>query len=108
MVGLIGTICQGLGLHDAICRQTSDSQFALILPCYDRWGGVEAANQLLRELRHIAAPSEASPTMTISVGLAAVALPPKNFRAQDLIDSAERCLHAAKRCGGNALKSIET
>ena len=107
MVGLIGTICQGLGLQDAICRQTSDSQFALILPSYDRWGGVEAANQLLRELRHIAAPSEASPTMTISIGLAAVALPPKNFRPQDLIDSAQRCLHAAQSCGGNALKSIE-
>jgi HD-like signal output (HDOD) protein/GGDEF domain-containing protein len=109
MVGLIGTICQGLGLHDAICRQRTDSQFALILPGYDRWGGVEAANQLLRELRHIAAgsPTEAAPSMTVSIGLAAVLLPPKNFRAQDLIESAERCLHAAQRCGGNALKSIE-
>ncbi len=108
MVGLIGTSCQGLGLHDAICRQTSDSQFALILPGYDRWGGVEAANQLLRELRQIAAPTEAAATMTISIGLAAVALPPKNFRPQDLIDSAERCLHGAQRSGGNTLKSIET
>jgi HD-like signal output (HDOD) protein/GGDEF domain-containing protein len=108
MVGLIGTICQGLGLHDAVCRQVSDSQFALILPGYDRWGGAEAANQLLRELRQIAAPSEAAPTMTVSIGLAAAALAPKNFRAQDLVDSAERCLHAAQRCGGNALKSIET
>jgi HD-like signal output (HDOD) protein/GGDEF domain-containing protein len=107
MVGLIGTICQGLGLHDAIWRQTSDSQFALVLPGYDRWAGVGAANQILRELRHIAAPNEAAPTMTVSIGLSAVALPPKNFRAQDLIESAERCLHAAQRCGGNALKSIE-
>lgn len=108
MVGLIGTIWQGLGLHDAICRQLSDSQFALILPGYDRWGGAEATNQFLRELRNIAAPNEAAPTMTVSIGLAAAALAPKNFRAQDLIDSAERCLHAAQRCGGNALKSIET
>lgn len=107
MVGLIGTICHGLGLHDAIVRQTSDSQFALILPGYDRAAGVEVANQLLRELRHIGAPNEAVPTMTVSVGLSGVALPPKNFRAQDLLESAERCLHAAKRCGGNALKSIE-
>jgi diguanylate cyclase (GGDEF)-like protein len=107
MVALIGTICQGLGLHDVICRQTSDSQFALILPGYDRWAGVEAANQLLRELRHVAAPSEAAPTMTVSIGLSAVALPPKNFRAHDLIESADRCLHGAQRCGGNTLKSIE-
>ncbi len=107
MVGLIGTICHGLGLHDAICRQMSDNQFALLLPGYDRRAGVEMANQLLRELRHIAAPNETTATMTVSIGLSAVALPPKNFRAQDLIESAERCLHAAQRCGGNALKSIE-
>jgi len=107
MVALIGTICKGLGLHDAICRQTSDSQFALILPGHDRSSGVDAANQLLRELRHIAAPSEAAPTMTVSIGLSAVALPLKNFRAQDLLETAERCLHAAQRSGGNTLKSIE-
>ncbi len=82
MVGLIGTICRGLGLHDAICRQITDSQFALILPGYDRWGGAEAANQLLRELRNIAAPNESAPTMTVSIGLAAAALAPKNFRAR--------------------------
>ena len=84
MVGLIGTICQGLGLHDAICRQITDSQFALILPGYDRGGGAEAANQLFAKLRHIAAPNEGAPTMTVSIGLAAAALAPKNFRARTL------------------------
>ncbi len=109
MVGLIGTICRGIGLAEVICRQTHDDRFVVILPGQDRHAGVEMASQLLRELRRIGAPSpsEVKPTMTVSIGVAAVALPPKNFQPQDLLAGAERCLNAAQFSGGNALKSIE-
>jgi hypothetical protein len=41
------------------------------------------------------------------VGVASVALPPKNFPAEELIRAAERCLNGARLAGGNAVKSIE-
>ena len=36
-----------------------------------------------------------------------LALPPKNFPPQQLIDAAQRCLTGVQLSGGNAVKSIE-
>jgi hypothetical protein len=44
---------------------------------------------------------------SISIGLAAVTLAPRNFPAADLVASAARCLSGARSSGGNCLKSIE-
>ena len=44
--------------------------------------------------------------ISISVGVATVSLPPKNFRPDVLLESAGRCLAAAQQSGGNTLKSI--
>ena len=41
------------------------------------------------------------------MGIATLALPPKNFPAHELIDAAQRCLAAAQRSGGDSLKSID-
>ena len=109
MVGLLDTFCNGLRPRDSVCRQIRDNRFAVILPDQDRQASIEFGYQVLRDIRRVGATShgEARPTMTVSIGLAAVTLPPKNFAPQDLIDSTERCLHAARLAGGNALKSIE-
>ncbi len=45
--------------------------------------------------------------LSLSAGVATLALPSKNFPPSDLIASAERCLDAAIHSGGNSLKSIE-
>ena len=45
--------------------------------------------------------------VTVSIGVASVALPPKNFPAAELIRAAERCLNGARLSGGNAVKSLE-
>jgi hypothetical protein len=34
-------------------------------------------------------------------------MPPKNFRTNDLIESAQRCLDGAKSSGGDSVKSID-
>jgi hypothetical protein len=51
--------------------------------------------------------SEAEPALSIHVGAATATLPPKNFPAQDLIESADRCLYGSRASGGNVMKSIE-
>ncbi len=109
IVRLLGTMCRNAGPADLICRQTRDEQFALVLPGCDRQAAVEVGQQLLREVRHVGSVSaaEGRTTVSVSVGVAAVALPPKNFSPEPLVDSAQRCLSAAQLSGGNALKSIE-
>ena len=46
-------------------------------------------------------------TATLSAGVATVAAVPKNFDPWRLVESAERCLYAARSCNTNAVKSIE-
>ncbi len=45
--------------------------------------------------------------VTLSVGVATVALPPKNFPAEDLLAAADRCLYGSRASGGGVVKSIE-
>ncbi len=109
IVALLATLCRGVSSPETICRQTRDDRFAVIVPGSDRQAAVDLGHQLLREIRQIGAPlpNDVRPTISVSVGLAAVSVPPKNFQPEELIDSATRCLHAAQTSGGNALKSIE-
>jgi hypothetical protein len=46
-------------------------------------------------------------TSTLSAGVATVAAVPKNFEPWKLVESAERCLYAARSCNASAVKSIE-
>ena len=46
-------------------------------------------------------------TLTLSVGVATVSLPPKNFPARDLLAAADRCLYGSRASGGGVVKSIE-
>ena len=53
---------------------------------------------------------DASPavhTATISAVVATFAAVPKNFDPWRLVESAERCLYAARSCNTNTVKSIE-
>jgi hypothetical protein len=45
--------------------------------------------------------------ITLSAGVATLALPPKNYPPQQLIDAAHRCLGGAQLSGGGNVKSIE-
>lgn len=109
IVAFLGESCQALGATGSICRRAGDDQFAMLLPAADRQAAVAIGNQLLSDMRRLAGgtPGQVRSALTVSVGIAAVAVPPKNFIPSTLIDSAERCLHAARMSGGNALKSIE-
>lgn len=100
--------CRQVDHLQAQLLQTREARFGLILLDCDRQQAVRMANQLVREVRHrSSSPVGGSPAVTISVGAAAVALPPKNFPPQDLLEAADRCLYGAQASGGNSVKSIE-
>lgn len=96
--------CRCLVHSRASLLRVAEARFALVLPACDRRAAVESGNGLLRLLKEREFGLGAA---RVSVGAATVALPPRNFSPQDLVDRCQRCLHAAQLSGGNCVKSIE-
>ena len=95
--------CQAADVDHGRVAQTKEWQFAIVLADCERGRAVRIGYDLMQTIEDLAAATPMSP----SVGVSSVALPPKNFRASDLIESAGRCLSAALLGGGGVLKSIE-
>jgi len=86
------------------------AQLAVILPDCERRAAVSIANEVIAQLAELAAydvSTTAIHAATLSAGVATVAAVPKNFDPWRLVESAERCLYAARTCNANAVKSIE-
>jgi hypothetical protein len=79
----------------------------LLADC-DRAHAVETARLLLKHARsgRISAGAIAQP-LALSIGVASIAMPPKNFPAADLLAAAQRCLFAAAAGGSDGVKSID-
>ncbi len=107
LLDFIEQACQDFDHPLAQCVNCCDSRFAVLLPECDRRTGLELANQLLAEVRALRAAAPGATKLAVSLGLATVALPPKNFPANELLTSAGRCLGAARLSGGNTIKSLE-
>ncbi len=104
----LGEACRSLDAPSMVCLQVRDARFAVVLSGWDREQGMNFARQLMPAVRKILLPQadgELAP-MSVSIGLSTVSLPPKNFPADSLLESATRCLLAARRAGGNSIKSI--
>jgi GGDEF domain-containing protein len=104
----LGEICSGCDLPGVSLLQARQACFALVLPDCDRGEAVAVADDILHRVRQEPGHRPETPGLgvSVSVGAATVPLPPKNFRVDDLIDSASRCLSTAQLSGGNTLKSI--
>lgn len=98
--------CKTCDVAGASCVQVGTACLGLVLPGCDRAEAVEQADRLLASFRKGGRPATHDLELTISIGVATAASPPKNFRVDDLIESAKRCLSAARHAGGDALKSI--
>jgi HD-like signal output (HDOD) protein/GGDEF domain-containing protein len=109
VAAFLAEACRAVAVPGSTYRRTRDDQFALLLPACDRQAAVAIGNQLLTGIRQFGAPlpGQLRPSVSVSIGIAAITVPPRNFSAGDQVESAERCLHAARLSGGNALKSIE-
>lgn len=95
---------------DARVLSITAVQLAAVLPDCERRDAVALANEVLSELGHAAEVDDASRavhTAMFSAGVATVAAVPKNFDPWRLVESAERCLYAARSCNTNTVKSIE-
>lgn len=85
-------------------------QLAAILPNCERRQAVSIANEVLAKMGELVDHEEAPQavhTATTSAGVVTVAAVPKNFDPWRLVESAERCLYAARSCNTNSVKSIE-
>lgn len=82
---------------------------AVILPDCDRQEAVRLGNQLIAAMRQVrwGGVWNSRGGVALDVGVASVAMPPKNFQAEDLLESAARCLYASHASGGGVTKSIE-
>ena len=109
LLDLLSWECHRIDHVGAWTIQLRESRFAVVLPNCDRRQVLEQGKQLLRQVRHFkgAGLDDAKPPLNISIGAASVALPPKNFPVQELVQSADRCLYGAQAAGGNTIKSIE-
>ena len=86
-----------------------DSNFLLVWEDCSRSDALAAIRSALEAIRSTRIPVGECDhlNVTLSFGLATLALPPKNFPAGELILAAQRCLSGAMLSGGNTLKSIE-
>jgi HD-like signal output (HDOD) protein/GGDEF domain-containing protein len=92
----------------SVCIPLTESRLALVIADCDRRTALAIAQQLSREAGTLAGSEIATATSpTLSIGVATVSLPSKNFPPADLQQAADRCLEAARLSGGKAIKSID-
>ncbi len=109
------TLCRELEFPGAVCLPIGEAAFALILIDCDRNEVAGPANELIQAVQGFAHRMDNAeegsegrpPVLSISVGAATVAMPPKNFPPESLVESAGRCLYGSRASGGGVLKSIE-
>ena len=83
---------------------------AAILTNCDRRGALAVAHDAISTFNRITASdadADGSCASMLSIGVATVSLVPKNFDAPQIVESAMRCLTAARAGGISAVKSIE-
>jgi HD-like signal output (HDOD) protein/GGDEF domain-containing protein len=105
----LGNECRQIEHRGAVVMQSRDMQYTVILPDCDRRQAIDVSNELVARVRDTVSSSagNSATIATVSIGVASVVLPPKNFPAAELMRAAERCLGGARLSGGNAVKSIE-
>ncbi len=79
---------------------------AILLPDCERRAALQMTQEWQRNWSKYGT-SHGSLLTTLSIGVATVSLPTRNFPSENLIIAAQRCLDAAQLSGGNACKSIE-
>lgn len=112
---LAGWFVQHAGWQSPHIFVTANCQIVLAVADCDRQEMAALLRSGLSELKNSdrvmqpVPPADAQPTHTPSfhVGIASTPVPSANLDAEDIVESASRCLKAAKRMGREAIKSIE-
>ena len=109
LVRWLGHQCRALGGEYENTIAIGEARIGFLIEDCDRLAAAAFAWQLLDATRrHVRQSlSHAPRPIKVSLGVATVALPPRNFSEQQLIEAARRCLQAAQNSGGDTVKSIE-
>ncbi len=97
--------CQQVDHTGKLALSLGDHRWGVILPRCDQRTAAGLGQDLIRELGIDRLNSDERPV--VSIGIASVAIPSKNFEVERLFDAAERCRHASEIVGGAIVKSIE-
>jgi HD-like signal output (HDOD) protein/GGDEF domain-containing protein len=106
----LGNASASLDKDKVILVSVSNERTAVILLNCDRRGAIAVANQAIAVINKDAAHGvreNGDLATTLSIGVATASVVPRNFDAARVIDSAARCLSAARACGISTVKSIE-
>jgi HD-like signal output (HDOD) protein/GGDEF domain-containing protein len=109
IVNRLKSVMNALVDRDGLLMLVDDGRFAVLLEGFDRQPAVELTRRLLRCTREWSAEQATlqGHTLSLSAGVATLAMPPQNFPCQELINAAERCLHGVQLSGGDSVKSID-
>jgi hypothetical protein len=100
--------CQSLDQTSVSVVSLDEERTAVILANCERSAAVTLAHNVADALSSSEASDGTSqPDTTLSIGVATASVVPKNFDPLKLVESAQRCLAAARACGITAVKSIE-
>jgi GGDEF domain-containing protein len=105
LMKILRNACWSVGHPDMVCKAHGEAGFAIILPDCERRKAVEIGGELLRAVNGVKEAGHRA--ATLSVGVATVAMPPKNFPPSDLFATASRCLYGSHASGGGVVKSLE-
>ena len=109
LMKILRNACWSAGHPGMVCMPHGEAGFAIILPDCERRKAVEIGGDLMQAISR-AAPvglDSGSRAASLSVGVATVAMPPKNFPPSDLFATASRCLYGSHASGGGVAKSLE-
>lgn len=99
--------CDGQNMEAPKLVPLADGKIAVILTNCERRAALAVAHDAIHDFGEHVATTDTCLAQIISMGVATVSAVPKNFDAGRLVDSALRCLAAARAGGISAVKSIE-
>jgi len=106
-LGALEQACARLDQPGASCLPYGEAGFALVMPACERGEAVGIGHRLIDEVGRVPRRSQGLSAAGVSVGVATVAMPPKNFAHEELLAAADRCLYGSLASGGGVVKSIE-
>ncbi|MEW4454669.1 HDOD domain-containing protein [Bremerella sp. JC817] len=105
VAAIVDRLSDGLGR----VMPCGDSSVAIMLEDHDRHQAVTLARQVIDLVTNWSQRREShlGVDLTLSGGVACACVPPKSLPADEIFQAAKRCILAAAKGGGNAIKSIE-
>jgi GGDEF domain-containing protein len=105
----LGIALTDLAESECCLLQIGDARYAMILENCDRRAAVAVARRIVEGVRIWKYPTfPAFPAgLSVSIGVAVLSLPPRNFPPEELLTAAERCLSGVQLSGGDGVKSID-